>query len=53
MVGMAVSVLVCYAFGTVWFMVFSAMGCGEPSIACCLLAGDALKILLAALHTPG
>lgn len=52
-VGMAVSVLVCYAFGTVWFMVLSGNGLWVSLSYCVLpfLPGDALKILLAALLT--
>lgn len=50
---MAAGVLVCYLFGTLWFMAVARLGL-FASLAYCVfpfLPGDAVKILLAALLT--
>ena len=58
LISMALGVLVCYAFGTAWFMVVYARGTGPISLATALgwcvlpyLIPDAVKIVLAALLT--
>ena len=50
---MAVGVVVCYAFGTLWFMYVSGMNLVSSLSYCVLpfLPGDVVKILLAALLT--
>lgn len=47
---MALGVVVCYAFGTVWFMVTRHIGLWESLTMCVIpfLPGDLIKILLAA-----
>lgn len=47
---MAVGVLACYAFGTVWFMITKHAGLWSSLTMCVIpfLPGDAVKILLAA-----
>ena len=47
---MAVGVIVCYVFGTAWFMVISGLNLATSLSYCVLpfLPGDAVKILLAA-----
>ena len=50
---MVVGVLVCYAFGTAWYMILSGNSLGV-SLSYCVwpfLPGDAVKILLAAVLT--
>ena len=49
--GMAVGVIVCYAFGTAWFMALTRMDLATSLGYCVLpfLPGDAVKIALAAL----
>lgn len=48
---MAVGVMVCYAFGTAWFMLTKHMGLMQSLSLCVFpfLPGDAVKIVLAAL----
>lgn len=48
---MALGTVVCYAFGTAWFMVLTGRGLMESLMACVLpfLPGDAVKIGLAAV----
>ena len=48
---MAVGVVVCYAFGTAWFMALTGMNLATSLAYCVLpfLPGDAVKIALAAL----
>ena len=50
-IAMVIGVLVCYAFGTVWFMVVMQWGIVETLAACVLpfLIPDAIKIALAVL----
>lgn len=50
-VSMAIGVLTCYAFGTMWFMVLTGMGLVESLAFCVIpfLPGDAVKIGLAAV----
>ena len=50
---MAIGVVVCYAFGTVWFMVLTGMNLMTSLTYCVIpfLPGDAVKIVLAALLT--
>ena len=46
---MVVGLLVCYAFGTLWFMYITGMGLWMSLVYCVFpfLAGDAIKIMLA------
>lgn len=48
-IAMIIGVLVCYAFGTAWFMVLSGRTLAESMALCVLpfLPGDAVKIVLA------
>lgn len=48
-ISMVVGVLVCYAIGTVWFMVVTGMGIGESLMLCVVpfLIPDGVKIALA------
>lgn len=48
-ISMVVGVLVCYAIGTVWFMVVTGMGVGESLMLCVVpfLIPDGVKIALA------
>lgn len=48
-IAMVVGVLVCYAFGTAWFMILSGRGLWESLTMCVIpfLVGDAVKIALA------
>lgn len=48
-VAMVLGVLVCYAFGTAWFMIISGRGLMESLMLCVIpfLLGDAIKIALA------
>ena len=50
-VGMAVGVVVCYTFGTAWFMVITGLPLSAALSYCVLpfLPGDVIKIALAAL----
>ena len=50
-IAMAVGVLVCYVFGTAWFMLLSGTGLWQSLMWCVIpfLLGDAVKIILAAL----
>ena len=50
-IAMVIGVLVCYAFGTVWFMVVMQWGIVETLAACVLpfIIPDAIKIALAVL----
>ena len=47
-IAMAVGVLVCYAFGTAWFMLLSGNGLWQSLMWCVIpfLLGDAVKIIL-------
>ena len=47
---MVLGVAVCYAFGTIWFMVLTGMNLATSMSYCVIpfLPGDAVKILLAA-----
>lgn len=48
-IAMVIGVLLCYAVGTVWFMVVTKMGLGESLLLCVVpfLIPDAVKIVLA------
>ena len=47
--GMALGTLVCYIFGTAWFMLFTGQGAAEALAVCVVpfLAGDVVKIVCA------
>lgn len=49
----ALGLLVCYAFGTVWYIALTHTGIGAAMMACVVpfLPGDAVKIVLSALLT--
>ena len=48
---MVIGLLICYAFGTAWFMISTGTGLWAAMLSCVIpfLPGDALKIIVAAI----
>lgn len=52
-VSMAIGLMVCYAFGTVWFMYLTKASLGKALTACIIpfIPGDIFKIIVASIVT--